>query len=210
MLRYFWGNMFSGKIFGVKIVLINKRGKLLSMEYRELIENHFDSLWFAALRFTRDKEDAEDLVQETCLKVLENLDSLRSEDKAKAWMLKILTNTFINKYRKNQASSAMLDVESELVEPIFYKSGQYLDLERDIFSRVMDDEVKSALDDLPVEFRMAVLLVDIEELSYREVEDILNISPGTLASRLYRGRRLLRDALHEYAAKKGFLREVKR
>lgn len=179
------------------------------MEYRELIENHFDSLWFGALRFTRDKKDAEDLVQETCLKVLENLDSLRSEDKAKAWMLKILTNTFINKYRKIQTSSAMLDVESELVEPIFYKSGQYLDLERDIFSRVMDDEVKSALDDLPVEFRMAVLLVDIEELSYREVEDMLNLSPGTLASRLYRGRRLLRDALYGYAAKRGFLREVK-
>lgn len=201
--------MFFGKIFGVKIVLITKRGKLLSMEYRELIENHFDSLWFAALRFTRDKEDAQDLVQETCLKVLENLDSLRSEDKAKAWMLKILTNTFINKYRKIQTSSAMLDVESELVEPIFYKSGQYLDLERDIFSKVMDEEVKESLDNLPLEFRTVVVLVDIEELSYREVEDMLNISPGTLASRLYRGRRLLRDALYGYAAKRGFLGEVK-
>jgi RNA polymerase sigma-70 factor (ECF subfamily) len=172
----------------------------------ELIEKHLDALWFAALRLTRNREDAEDLVQETCLKAFENLDSLRSHGKAKAWLFKILTNTFINKYRKGKLMPQEVDVEPDFLEPIFYKSGQYFDLEKDLFSRVMDDEVKDAIDSLPIEFRMVVLLVDIEELSYREVEDILKISPGTLASRLYRGRRLLRDALYEYAKERGYLK----
>ena len=172
----------------------------------ELIEQHLDALWFAALRLTRNREDAEDLVQETCVRAFENLHSLRSHGKATAWLLKILTNTFINKYRKGKLLPKEVDVEPDFLEPIFYKTGQYFDLEKDLFSRVMDDEVRDALDSLPVEFRMVVLLVDIEELSYREVEDILKISPGTLASRLYRGRRLLRDALYEYAKKRGYLR----
>ncbi len=179
------------------------------MKYRELIERHLNSLWSTALRLTKNREDAEDLVQETCLKAFESLDSLRSEGKAKAWLFKILTNTFINKYRKEKTIPEHVDVESDFLEPIFYKSGQYVDLEKKIFSTVMDKEVKDAIENLPIEFKMAVLLVDIEELSYREVQEILNISSGTLASRLYRGRRLLRDALYEYAKKRGLLKERK-
>lgn len=179
------------------------------MEYKELIEKHLDSLWFTAMRFTKNREDAEDLVQETCIKAFENLDSLRSEGKAKAWLFRILTNTFINKYRKEHSHPVEVEVEPEFLEPVFYKSGQYVDFEKELFSNVMEEEIKTAIDSLPVEFRMVVLLVDIEELSYREVEDILKISPGTLASRLYRGRRLLRDALYEYAKKRGFLKEKK-
>lgn len=179
------------------------------MEYRELIEKHLDSLWSTAMRFTKNREDAEDLVQETCMKAFENLGSLRSEDKAKAWLFRILTNTFINKYRKEHSQPAEVEVETEFLEPVFFKSGQYFDLENEIFSRVMDEEIKNAVDNLPVEFRMAVVFVDLEELSYREVEDILKISSGTLASRLYRGRRLLRDALCEYAKRRGLLKEKK-
>ena len=179
------------------------------MEYRELIERHLNSLWSTALRLTKNREDAEDLVQETCLKAFENLDSLRSEGKAKAWLFKILTNTFINKYRKEKTMPEHVDVESDFLESIFYKSGQYVDLEKEIFSKAMDEEVTDDIDNLPMEFRMVVLLIDIEELSYREVEDIIKISPGTLSSRLYRGRRLLRDALYEYATKRGFLKERK-
>jgi RNA polymerase sigma-70 factor (ECF subfamily) len=179
------------------------------MEYRELIERHLNSLWSTALRLTKNGEDAEDLVQETCLKAFENLDSLRSEGKAKAWLFKILTNTFINKYRKEKTMPEHVDVEPDFLEPIFYKSGQYVDIEKEIFSKVMDEEVNNAIESLPLEFRTAVLLIDIEELSYREAEDILKVSSGTLASRLYRGRRLLRDALYKYATKRGFLKERK-
>lgn len=176
------------------------------MDYKELIEKHLDSLWFTAMRLTKNREDAEDLVQETCLKAFENLDSLRSKNKAKAWLLKILTNIFINKYRKEKPLLEPMEEEPDFLEPLFYKSGHYFDLEREIFSRVMDEEVKTAIDSMPVEFRIPVLLVDIEELPYREVVDILNISSGTLASRLYRGRRLLRDALYEYAKNRGYMR----
>lgn len=176
------------------------------MDHKELIEKHLDTLWFTAMRLTKNRENAEDLVQETCLKAFENIDSLRSKNKAKAWLLRILTNTFINKYRKEQASPEPIDAEPDFLEPLFYKSGHYFDLEKEIFSKVMDEEVKSAIDSLPVEFRLPVLLVDIEELPYREAEDILDISSGTLASRLYRGRRLLRDALYEYAKNRGYMR----
>lgn len=180
------------------------------MEYPELIERYLDSLWFTALRLTKNRQDAEDLVQETCLKALENLDSLRSKSKAKAWLLKILTNIFINKYRKEQNSPELIDIDPDFLEPIFYKSGQYIDIEKEIFSMVMDGEVKEAVESLPLEFRIVVLLVDMEGLSYREVAEILDISSGTLASRLYRGRRLLRDSLYEYAKNRGFLKERKK
>ncbi len=177
------------------------------MECADHIKKHFTSLWFTALRLTRNKEDAEDLIQETCLKAFRNIESLRSEGKSKAWLIKILTNTFINKYRKDQTAPDEIDVEPDFLEPISYKNGQFYDLEKELFSKVMDNEVKAAIDKLPVEFRMAIVFVDIEELSYREVEDILKISPGTLASRLYRGRRLLRDTLYDYARHRGYLKE---
>lgn len=180
------------------------------MDFKELIEKHLDSLWFTALRLTKNKEDAEDLVQETSLKAYENIGSLRSENKAKAWLFKILTNTFINKYRKSKSAPEEVDIEPDFLEPIFYKSGHYFDLEKDMFSHVMDEEINNALESLPVEFRTVVLLVDIEELSYKDVEEILKISSGTLASRLYRGRRLLRDALYEYAKERGYLSEIRR
>ncbi|HBR21143.1 MAG TPA: RNA polymerase subunit sigma [Nitrospiraceae bacterium] len=179
------------------------------MDFKELIEKHLDSLWFTALRLTKNKEDAEDLVQEASLKAYENIGSLRSENKAKAWLFKILTNTFINKYRKNKSLPEEVDVEPDFLEPIFYKNGHYFDMEKDMFSCVTDEDVKNAIDSLPIEFRTVVLLVDIEELSYKDVEDILKISSGTLASRLYRGRRLLRDALYEYAKREGFLSEIR-
>ena len=179
------------------------------MDFKELIEKHLDSLWFTALRLTKNKEDAEDLVQETSLKAYENIGSLRSENKAKAWLLKILTNTFINKYRKSKSAPEEINVEPDFLEPIFYKNGRYFDMEKDIFSNVMDEEINNALDSLPIEFRSVVLLVDIEELSYKDVEETLKISSGTLASRLYRGRRLLSDALYEYAKEKGFLSEIR-
>lgn len=177
-----------------------------SDNYTEIISAHLQSLWFTALRLTKNREDAEDIVQETCIKAFENMNSLRSKNKAKSWLLKILTNTFINKYRKEQRRPEELDMDADFLEPIFYKDGKYIDMERDIFSGIMDEDVASALENLPFEFRIAIILIDIEEVSYREAEEILKISPGTLASRLYRGRRLLRDSLAEYAKSKGYLR----
>lgn len=180
----------------------------MSIDMTKLLEDHLDSMWFTALRLTKDRRGAEDLVQEACLRAIENIDSLRSREKAKGWLLKILTNTFINRYRKGISEGVVLGGEEEFIDSLHYKNGEYIDLEGEIFSRVMDEEVKEALDNLPIEFRMAVLLVDIEELSYEEACEILGISSGTLASRLYRGRRLLRDSLINYARERGLLREA--
>lgn len=175
------------------------------MKFEELIEKNIDSLWSAALRLTKNREDAEDLIQETCIKAFENLDSLSHDSKAKGWLFKILTNTFINQYRKEKRSPEKVDIDADrdFLEPIFFKNGQYIDIENEIFANVLDEEIKEAIDCLPLEFRLVVLLVDIEGLSYRDIEEILNISSGTIASRLYRGRRLLRDHLFEYARERG-------
>ncbi len=176
------------------------------MNFNNLIEKHLDSLLFAALRLTKNREDAEDIVQETCFKAYKKRGTLRFKGKAKAWLFRILTNTFINNYRKEQSSAEIVDGDLNFLESIFYTNGQYVDLEKEIFSKVMDEEIKSTIDNLPIDFRLVIVLVDIEGLSYREVEDILKISPGTLASRLYRGRRLLRDALYEHAKKRGHIK----
>ena len=104
----------------------------------KLLEDHLNSMWFTALRLTKDRRAAEDLVQEACLKAIENIDSLRSKDKAKGWLLRILTNTFINRYRKGISEGVLVVGEEEFIESLQYKNGEYVDLEKEIFSRVMD------------------------------------------------------------------------
>ncbi|MES0337225.1 MAG: RNA polymerase sigma factor [Candidatus Magnetobacterium sp. LHC-1] len=173
-----------------------------------MIEKHLSLLWRVALRMTGNIEDAEDLVQDTCLKAFDNISSLKATSKAKAWLLKIMKNIFLNNTRKDSGIQKE-EIETDFHEHIFYQNGIYVDLEKEIFSRVLDDEIDSAINSLPVDFRIPVILIDIEELTYREVEDILNIPSGTIASRLYRGRRLLRDTLFEYARERGYVKEGK-
>ncbi len=173
------------------------------MNMETLIEDHLDSLWYTALRLTRHKEEAEDLVQDTCMKALIHQDTLKSPSRAKAWLLKIQMNTFLNHQRKHK-KLIQQNIDEDFLEPIFFKNGHYFDMEEEIFSKVLDDEVQKVIDQLSVEFRVVILLVDIEGLAYREVEDILEISSGTLASRLYRARRLLRTSLYDYAQARGF------
>lgn len=170
---------------------------------------HLDSLWRMARRLTRNDHDAEDLLQETFEKVCKNIDSLKEPEKAKAWLSKILFNTFLNKFNKSSSVDFMeVDMGNEKMEPIFYKNGVYVDMEEEIFSKIMDHEVIKAVESLPLPYRMAIVLVDIEGLSYREAESILGIPSGTLSSRLYRARRMLRDALYEYARERGYVKEA--
>jgi RNA polymerase sigma-70 factor (ECF subfamily) len=103
------------------------------MDYSKIIEQHLNSLWVTALRLTKNIGEAEDLVQETCLKAYKGIGSLRSETKAKVWLLRILTNTFINKYRKEH--NPLREIDQDFLKPIFYKDGRYFDLEKEIFSQ---------------------------------------------------------------------------
>jgi RNA polymerase sigma-70 factor, ECF subfamily len=168
-----------------------------------------DSLYSGALRMTRNPADAEDLVQETYLRAYRGFGGFTEGTNLKAWLYRILTNTYINIYRAKQRRPD----ESELdeVEDLYlYRRLGGLEaaaLGRSAEDELMDTfseaEVKAAIEDLPENFRMAVLLADVEGFSYKEIADILDIPIGTVMSRLHRGRKALQKALFEYAVTHG-------
>jgi RNA polymerase sigma-70 factor, ECF subfamily len=171
-----------------------------------------DSLYNAAYRMSRNSQDAEDLVQETYLKAYKYYDKFEEGTNLKAWLFKILKNTFINSYRKKQQippSADFADIE-ESFESIVRDEGagrQLPDPEAELLEKVLDEDVQHALEDLPHDYRMVVLLADLEDFSYKEIAEILEIPVGTVMSRLYRGRRLLEDALLKFARDHGYIRE---
>jgi len=169
-----------------------------------------DSLYNTAYRMTRNAQDAEDLVQETYLKAYRYYDKFEEGTNFKAWLFKILKNTFINNYRKKQKTPPQSDFaeiedafESRLSSDV---TGQMKSPEEEILEDVLDEDVQRALDDLPPDYRMAVLLADLEGFSYKEIAGILELPLGTVMSRLYRGRKLLESAMLTYAKEHGYLR----
>jgi RNA polymerase sigma-70 factor, ECF subfamily len=170
---------------------------------------HMSSLYTAALRMTRNPADAEDLVQETYLKAYRAFDSFQEGTNLKAWLYKILTNTFINRYRAKKRRPEESDIED--VEDLYlYRRLGGLEAatagasaEDEVLERITDTEVKEALESLPEQFRMAVLLADVEGFSYKEIAEILDIPIGTVMSRLHRGRKALQKALMEFALERG-------
>ena len=169
-----------------------------------------DALYNTAYRMTRNAQDAEDLVQETYLKAYRYYDKFEEGTNFKAWLFKILKNTFIKNYRKKQQAPPQSDFaeiedafESRLSSDV---SGQMKSPEEEILEDVLDEDVQRALDDLPPDYRMAVLLADLEGFSYKEIAGILELPLGTVMSRLYRGRKLLESAMLTYAKEHGYLR----
>jgi RNA polymerase sigma-70 factor (ECF subfamily) len=162
-----------------------------------------DSLYNTAYRMTRNSEDAEDLLQETYLKAYKYYDKFQEGTNFKAWLFKILKNTFINRYRKEQSRpspSAFEDIEGGFESQILEEATASIPSpEQELFENVLDEHVQKALDELPDDYRMVVLLSDLEGFSYKEVAEILEIPVGTVMSRLYRGRRLLEAVLLKYA-----------
>jgi RNA polymerase sigma-70 factor (ECF subfamily) len=162
---------------------------------------HLDALYRTALRLTRNPQDAEDLVQETYLRALRALDQFQEGTNLRAWIFKILTNSFINQYRRNARAPRRESIDN--VED-FYLYQHLIDSgvqpattepEREVLERLVDEDIIRALEDLPVPFRQVVLLADVEGFSYKEIADILDIKIGTVMSRLHRGRRRLQQAL---------------
>lgn len=173
-----------------------------------------DSLYNTALRLARNAQDAEDLVQETFLKAYRAYDQFTPGTNLKAWLFRILKNTFINEYRKRQAAPPESDfaaIEESFEGQIAPEAGgQIKNPEEEALERAFDENVQRALDALPPDYRMAVLLADIEGFSYKEVAEILEIPVGTVMSRLYRGRRMLEEAMLRYARSRGYLRADER
>ncbi len=169
-----------------------------------------DALYNTAVRMTRNPQDAEDLVQETYLKAYKNFEKFEPGTNLKAWLFKIMKNTFINNYRRQQAIPPQSDFaeiegafESQLSDDVTRRSKNPED---ELLEGVMDEDVQKALDELPEDYRLVVTLADLEGFSYKEIADILEIPLGTVMSRLYRGRRLLEEALLLYAKEHGYLR----
>ena len=172
---------------------------------------YLDGLYNMAFRLTRNAEDAEDLVQETYFKAYKHYDKFESGTNLKAWLYRILRNTFINGYRKKQnqpPQSTFSDIEESFESLVDRSPGQKIkDPEQEILDQVMDEDVQRALDGLREDYRMVIDLVDLEGFSYKEAASILDVPVGTVMSRLYRGRRQLEAILLEYAQTHGYLRD---
>jgi len=164
-------------------------------------------LYSAALRMTRNPADAEDVVQETFLKAYRAYDSYTEGTNLKAWLYRILTNTYINKYRKQQRRPAEVEL-GELQDLYLYKrlgesSGATQSAEADMLDAFVDSDVIEALESLPETFRLPVLLADVDGFSYKEIAEMLDVPIGTVMSRLHRGRKALQKKLWDVAQEHG-------
>jgi RNA polymerase sigma-70 factor (ECF subfamily) len=190
-----------------------RRSNLAPDELRALFEEQalpfMDQLYAAAMRMTRNPADAGDLVQETYVKAYAAFGQFEQGTNLKAWLYRILTNTFINGYRKNQRApyqNAIDDLEDwQLGSAESITQGRSTrSAEAEAIDHLPDSDVKDALQSIPEDFRLAVYLADVEGFAYQEIADIMKTPVGTVMSRLHRGRRLLRERLADYARDRGF------
>ena len=174
---------------------------------------YMDKLYAAALRYTKNPEDARDLVQDTYLKAFNSFHQFEEGTNLRAWMYRILTTTFINSYRKDQRRPQLASGELEdwqLAKAQSHTSDLGKSEEAQALENLPDSDIKRALQEIPEEFRIAVYLADVEGFSYKEIADIVDVPAGTVMSRLHRGRKLLREKLTDYAKELGYSTEVKK
>ena len=175
---------------------------------------HAPQLFSTAMRMTRNRSDAEDLVQETFIKAWRSFATYQQGTNLRAWLFRIMTNTYINKYNAQQRKPT--ETELDDVEELFlYKRLGAVDqsqlsqsAEDQMLSLFTDDEVKKSLEELPEQFRIPVLMSDVEGFSYKEIAEILEIPLGTVMSRLHRGRKAMQKMLYEYAKERGLINEA--
>lgn len=175
--------------------------------FKEEIFPHINALYNFACKLSLDEDDANDIVQETLIKAYRSGLSFVAGSNAKSWLFKILKNTFINEYRRKKKLPQQIDHEEigqyhDSEDP---GQGKYLDLRHEIFQDMLGDEVTKALNSIPIDFKIAVLLYDVEDFTYEEAAKIIDIPIGTFRSRLSRGRSLLKDALYNYGKTMGYV-----
>ena len=184
--------------------------ELLAQKYSDFEQEampHIDALYNFALRMTGDPEDADDLVQETYLKAFKYFDKFEKGTNCKAWMFRILKNSFINDYRKTSKEPDKVDYDDiqNFYETIKSTDIKTQHLQEDVFSQLLDDEISKAITNLPEDFRTVIILNDIEGFTYEEIADFVDCPVGTVRSRLHRARKMLYASLYDYAKDKGFL-----
>ena len=170
---------------------------------------YMNQLYAAALRYTKNPDDAQDLVQDTYAKAYTSFHQFEPGTNLKAWLYRVLTTTFINNYRKDQRRPQTSDSEIEdwqLADAASHTSDQGKSTEDVVLENLPDSDIKRALTEIPEEFRMAVYLADVEGFSYKEIAEIVNVPTGTVMSRLHRGRKLLREKLSGYARELGYVK----
>ncbi len=185
--------------------------KELREAFRKEAAPHVDALYGTAMRLTKNEGDAEDLIQETLLKAYRYFHKYELGTNCKAWLFKIMHNTFINRYRKAQKRKEFLvdddfrPLQERAVAPDTNELHQFFGDQDNMFHKIFGDEVKAALEDIPVDFRMVVLLADLQDFAYKDIAEIMDCPIGTVMSRLYRGRRMLQANLVEYAVERGYI-----
>lgn len=172
---------------------------------------HLDELFAAAMRYTRNEKDAEDLVQETFLKAFTNFERFEEGTNCRAWLFTILTNTFINKFRRAKKERQILGADDlRPIQQNFHnveKAEFYQDPEKSALHKTFSQDMRDALESLPDEFRTVVVLADLNDFSYKEVAHILECPVGTVMSRLFRGRKMMRKNLVNIAFERGIIRD---
>ena len=170
---------------------------------------HKDILYNFALRTTGNADDAKDLLQETFMKAFRFWDKYEKGTNIRAWLFRIMKNSYINRYRKVTREPGMVDYEDveNFYDSVRDNSTDSNDLQKRLYSNMLSDEVTSALQSLPEDFRTVLILCDIEQLTYEEISDFLNCPIGTVRSRLHRGRKMLEEKLRDYALELGFITE---
>ena len=174
---------------------------------------HMDALYRTALRMTKNVGDAEDLVQEALVKAYRFWDKFETGSNCRAWLFKIMTNVFINEYRSKSRSPMSVNVDDIDDNYLYGQLAANSDgdnPEKELFAKMLDDDVKKAIDELPEDFRIVVVLSFIEGFSYQEIAEIADLQLGTVKSRLHRGRKLLQKELLDYAIRNGFIKGPKK
>lgn len=203
----------SGDQTGTSAIRTDESDEELAQRFERDTMPLLDQLYGAALRMTRNPADAEDLVQETYIKAFQGFRSYKPGTNLKAWLYRILTNAYINNYRKAQrrpAEYATDDItDSQIAETASHTSIGLRSAEVEALEKLPDEEIRDALMSLKEDYRMVVYYADVEGLPYKEIAEIMGTPIGTVMSRLHRGRKQLRDALHNVAVERGFLKEEK-
>jgi RNA polymerase sigma-70 factor, ECF subfamily len=176
-------------------------------DFEREVMPHMRLLYGVALRMARIEGDAEDLVQDTILRAYRFWDTFEAGTNCKAWLLRILTNSFRNRYREREREQEIMGEAESCDAHLGQFQGQSpRDAESALFGRMLSRDVEKALAALPTEFRLPVILADLEDLSYKEIAEVMECPAGTVMSRLYRGRKMLQKLLYDYAVESGIIR----
>ena len=197
-------------MFPILLAVIRQQNELYKAFEKEAIP-HMDALFKYAVKMTGNSDDADDLVQETYLRAFRFFASFEKGTNCKAWLFRILKNTFINDYRKRAREPRKVDYDDvenfyENIKPSSSGSGQF---EKEMYDNLLDDELQGAITSLPETFRTVIVLCDIEGFTYEEIADFIGCPVGTVRSRLHRGRKELFSKLYNYASNKGYIEKEK-